>query len=292
MAYDSSDANSGGFIDNIDTSLFPDPEAGQQGSDFSDSHFDTGARPRYNKVCPSVLKGEPCWALSRGKPCHYAKHERDGVPRPANLPISSNVYVCHLPPYMNKDQLQSMFAPYGTIRECKLLVEPRTQEPKGVGFVHFLTPQEAKDAIEALHGMLLQASDKPLECRLARPSVKGPSERRGPPRGPRRDERQRDPRDRHYDDRGYDYRRSYDDYEYGPVRRGPPGLRPSPYGRSEPRRSRDFEYDSRGDGPRRGDYDSYPPRGRDPPLEGDYYLGGSSDGRADSSTGSSHGYRA
>lgn len=273
-----------------------------------ESQPDSEDKPKYNKVCPSVLKGEPCWALSRGKPCHYAKHERDGSSggsqgsHPANYPpVSSNVYVCHLPVSMTKDQLHSMFSPYGTVRECKLLVEPRTQEPKGVGFIHFTTPQEAKNAIDGIHGLVITGSDKALECRMAKPNPgrsrdgpeggfrgrgpRGPPRRRGGdeyelPRGPPRDYGR-------YDDypppRGYDYGRRplppyEDDYDYGPVRRPPLGPRPSPYGRPEPRR---------GPPPPRGEYDLYdsygppPPRRRedyDPYLEGPEYYSGAPSG--------------
>jgi len=285
-------------------------ESGENGGDLGlDTGADNGAdistleqtesedsRPKFNKVCPSVLKGEPCWALSRGKPCHYARHERDGAPggqgtNPANYPpVSSNVYVCHLPLSMTKDQLQSMFSPYGDVRECKLLVEPRTQEPKGVGFIHFSNPQEAKNAIDGIHGLVITGSDKALECRMAKPNPKssssgppeggafrgrgggpprgprGPPRDYGPPRGPRGD--YGPPRGPYLDDypppRGYpEYGRRppppYDDeYEYGPMRRGPPGPRPSPYGRPDMRRGPPP--------PRGGGRDEY-----DPYLEAEYY---------------------
>jgi len=279
-----------------------DEGAGDTGAQEQQPEGGEDTRPKFNKVCPSVLKGEPCWALSRGKPCHYARHERDGAVGPGQSgghpgnfpPVSSNVYVCHLPLSMTKDQLHSMFSPYGEVREAKLLVEPRTQEPKGVGFIHFSNSQEAKNAIDGIHGLVITGSDKALECRMAKPNPKsssmpeggfrgrGGGPPRGPPRGPRGDfGPPRGPRGDYGPPRGprgdygppYDeYPRGYpgeyarrppppyeDEYEYGPIRRGPPGPRPSPYGRPDMRR---------GPPPPRGGRDEY-----DPYLEGDYYGG-------------------
>jgi len=241
---------------------------------------DQSSKPtaRFDKVCPSVLKGEPCWALSKGKPCHYAIHDRgDGKGEVTYKPpiINSNVYVSHLPLSTTKDQLLAMFSPYGEISECKILVDMKSQAPKGVAFVHFTNPEDAKNAVDSIHGLLLTGHDAPLECRMAKPNANAgtlppgwiPKLNRPPRRGPPEDyyddlDRRRGPRD--------DY------YTYGPERRprfsGPP---PGPYARGPPDRYERYPPDRYP--PRRGweePPDNYgPPRGPyGPPNDYDPYL--------------------
>lgn len=256
---------------------------------------------KYDRVCPSVLKGETCWALSKGRACHYTKHTVDSAGPPGGANNNSNVYVCHLPLVTTKEQVQEMFQPYGDISECKMLVDPKTKFFKGVAFVHFTSNGDAKAAIESINGLKLEGHDHPLECRFAKPNAKsGTAPRKGAPYGPGgrraggagRDSgyrtydtapsREARPVSR-YDDRGGygpdrrrrsrppspgHYRR--DEYDYGPSRDyGPPPSRYyDDYDRGPPRRSYDpyLEEDiGRGPPPGRYDdpyYDRGPPPGR------------------------------
>lgn len=145
-----------------------DAEAKDKPAEVDDAESEMN-KAKFNKVCPSVLKGEPCWAQSKGKICHYAIHERVAEKVPAG---NCNVYVCHLPLTTTKEQLEAIFSPYGEISECKLLVDPKTKEAKGVAFVHFKKPEAATAAIESIQGLVLSGQDKALECRLAKPNVK------------------------------------------------------------------------------------------------------------------------
>lgn len=87
-----------------------------------------------------------------------------------------NVYVCHLPTSITKEQVHVMFSSYGELKDVRLLLDSRTQEPKGVAFVHFAKMDDAKTAIESVNGLLLAGNEKPLECRLAKPNSKSTSQ--------------------------------------------------------------------------------------------------------------------
>lgn len=45
-----------------------------------------------------------------------------------------------------------MFAPYGIIKNIKIVVEPATNQSRGMAFVEMGSPVEAKKAIESLDG--------------------------------------------------------------------------------------------------------------------------------------------
>lgn len=128
--------------------------------------------PKNPGVCPSVRKGEACWALSRGKPCHYAIHD-ESVTEMLAKNRSSNVYVCHLPLTTTKEQLEAIFTPFGEISAVDILTDPKTKENKGVAFVHFIKPEDAESAIAAIDGLVLTGEEKALECRMAKPTSKG-----------------------------------------------------------------------------------------------------------------------
>jgi len=83
-----------------------------------------------------------------------------------------NVYVCNLPLIITEEQIKDLFVQYGEIRDCKILVNPKTQEPRGVAFVHFKSAEDAKSAIEGVDGLQIPGHDKALECRLAKPNAR------------------------------------------------------------------------------------------------------------------------
>jgi len=80
---------------------------------------------------------------------------------------SNNIYVKGIPLVMSSDQLRTLFAPYGTVNECKILIgwscflcrvderlilyfkqrDPQTQLSRGMGFIKYATQQEADNSI-------------------------------------------------------------------------------------------------------------------------------------------------
>lgn len=53
---------------------------------------------------------------------------------------------------MTDDQLQAVFAPFGTIVSANIVFDKFSHRSKGFGFVEFETEDQAKAAMEALDG--------------------------------------------------------------------------------------------------------------------------------------------
>jgi len=92
--------------------------------------------------------------------------------------MQKNVYVAQLPPEYTKEQLQALFAQFGTISECTILKDNQTGLGRGVGFVHYTTREEAQLAIAKMNNYQLPGHMKPLRCKLAR-DTKGTRDMQG-----------------------------------------------------------------------------------------------------------------
>ena len=65
------------------------------------------------------------------------------------------LFVAGLPYDMDNVDLQEMFELYGTIKSAKVVMDYATRKSKGFGFVEFVKPAEAKEAMELLNGKSL-----------------------------------------------------------------------------------------------------------------------------------------
>lgn len=61
------------------------------------------------------------------------------------------LFVGSLPFSTTDDELQQMFAQYGTVDSARVLTDRETNRSRGFGFVEMGNDDEAKAAIEALH---------------------------------------------------------------------------------------------------------------------------------------------
>jgi len=81
----------------------------------------------------------------------------------------ANVYVGNLKPDVSKEKLEELFARFGPVIECKILMDQETGQSKGCGFVKFENVNHAKDAINGLSGMLIEdLCLRPLTVKFAR----------------------------------------------------------------------------------------------------------------------------
>lgn len=78
-----------------------------------------------------------------------------------------NLYVRNLPVDMNQDQVQEIFAPFGTVVQCRVLTDQSSGMSKGIGFVLFETRNQAQEAIDSLNGHALEGYNEALSVQFA-----------------------------------------------------------------------------------------------------------------------------
>eukprot|EP00818_Percolomonas_sp_WS_P003129 CAMPEP_0117446252 /NCGR_PEP_ID=MMETSP0759-20121206/6235_1 /TAXON_ID=63605 /ORGANISM="Percolomonas cosmopolitus, Strain WS" /LENGTH=812 /DNA_ID=CAMNT_0005238493 /DNA_START=858 /DNA_END=3292 /DNA_ORIENTATION=- len=78
---------------------------------------------------------------------------------------NTNVFVKHLPPFLDDDQLRAYFQPFGEITSCKVMLNVKTGASLGFGFVRFQDPHSAQKAIDKMTGYRI--GKKKLLCKLS-----------------------------------------------------------------------------------------------------------------------------
>lgn len=66
--------------------------------------------------------------------------------------MGNKLYVGSLPYSVMDQQLQELFAPYGTVTSAKVITDRFTGRSRGFGFVEMSTSEEAQKAMTALNG--------------------------------------------------------------------------------------------------------------------------------------------
>ncbi|XP_038895198.1 small RNA-binding protein 11, chloroplastic-like [Benincasa hispida] len=69
--------------------------------------------------------------------------------------VGSQLFISRLSSYTTIERLESLFSPFGSVSEARLIRDPKTQRPKGFGFVTFQSPVEAKKALQAMNGRIV-----------------------------------------------------------------------------------------------------------------------------------------
>jgi len=94
---------------------------------------------------------------------------------------SLNLYVEGVPTEWDEARLRKLFEECGSVTNVKILINRKTNEKTGVGFVHFSTQAEARKAVEDIHGKSPEGTDGPMTVRFARTMgrKRGPKNRRG-----------------------------------------------------------------------------------------------------------------
>lgn len=80
---------------------------------------------------------------------------------------SDNIYIKPLLLSTTEDDLMELFAKFGQITECKVMVDKNTGISHQIGFVRFSSTEEAKDAIQTMNGYKLHPSAVPLVVKYA-----------------------------------------------------------------------------------------------------------------------------
>ena len=85
--------------------------------------------------------------------------------------MSKKLYVGNLSFDVTQDQLQDMFAPYGSVQSAQLISDRDTGRSKGFGFVEMSSDREAEAAIRGMNGQMVDGraltvnEAKPKEAR-------------------------------------------------------------------------------------------------------------------------------
>jgi RNA recognition motif-containing protein len=68
---------------------------------------------------------------------------------------TQTVYISNLSYKRDRNGLKSLFSRYGKIKHIKIIVEPTTNQSRGMAFVEMSTVEEATLAIEGLDGQVI-----------------------------------------------------------------------------------------------------------------------------------------
>lgn len=68
---------------------------------------------------------------------------------------NSTVYISNLSYKRDRNGLKAIFAPFGRIKHIKIVVEPTSNQSRGMAFVEMDSPAEAEKAIATLNGQIL-----------------------------------------------------------------------------------------------------------------------------------------
>ncbi|KAK8550833.1 hypothetical protein V6N13_119337 [Hibiscus sabdariffa] len=70
--------------------------------------------------------------------------------------LGTQLFVSRLSFFTNHQELKTLFSPFGVVKEARLIRDPKTQRPKGFGFVTFETETEAHKALKAMNGRIVR----------------------------------------------------------------------------------------------------------------------------------------
>lgn len=82
-----------------------------------------------------------------------------------------NIYVGNLPFTANESELSSVFEQYGAVAGSSIISDKFTGRSRGFGFVEMVNENEARQAIESLHGSDMKG--RQLVVNEARPREEG-----------------------------------------------------------------------------------------------------------------------
>ena len=89
--------------------------------------------------------------------------------------MTIRIYVGNLPYTYHDQDVAQLFAPYGEVREARVILDRDTGQSKGFAFVELASDEAARHAIADLNG--LQQGDRALRVSEARPQAERTNQR-------------------------------------------------------------------------------------------------------------------
>eukprot|EP01125_Pyxidicula_operculata_P008569 TRINITY_DN2868_c0_g1_i3.p1 TRINITY_DN2868_c0_g1~~TRINITY_DN2868_c0_g1_i3.p1 ORF type:complete len:312 (+),score=38.89 TRINITY_DN2868_c0_g1_i3:74-1009(+) len=80
---------------------------------------------------------------------------------------SNNVYIKPLPKHFTEGDLKSLFGKYGTIEDCKVMIDKQTGQSRQIGFVRFLSKEDALRSIQSMNKLQIDPTLSPLTVKFA-----------------------------------------------------------------------------------------------------------------------------
>jgi len=138
--------------------------------------------------------------------------DRRGNGNPDSANTGTNLFVTGIHPRLTEEDVCRLFAKYGEVEKCQIMLDPHTKESRGFGFVKMSTLEQADGAKEGLQGETFEGRTLSIEkARRSRPRTPTPGKYFGPPK--REDDFRRGPPGRFGDDRRPPRGGRYDDYD-------------------------------------------------------------------------------
>lgn len=121
-----------------------------------------------------------------------AEIQRQGSAMKTNSPNDSKntVYISNLSYERDRNGLKSLFSKFGRILYIKIIVEPSTNQSRGMAFVEMSSATEAKKAIDELNGT--NVDGRTVKVRYATPLRENSSSRTRTVNTPVQKEKQKD----------------------------------------------------------------------------------------------------
>ena len=73
----------------------------------------------------------------------------------------TNLYIANLPTYMQENDLESMFSPFGQVISTRILRDNNTGISRGVGFCRMDAKEKCEEIIHAFHGKCIPGKEGP-----------------------------------------------------------------------------------------------------------------------------------
>jgi transformer-2 protein len=108
---------------------------------------------------------------------------RGNGPAPDATNTGTNLFVTGIHPRLTEDDVMRLFAKYGEVEKCQIMLDPHTKESRGFGFVKMSTLESADAAKEGLQGETFEGRTLSIEkARRSRPRTPTPGKYFGPPK--------------------------------------------------------------------------------------------------------------